>query len=172
MKSNLVASGDLYFPFVSHWWKKLNKSQWDRRGERERFVSSVNHHSNFLQHGQRRIRWKKKRFVFNEKETFCFLIDLERPSHRRSSRSRSRDRKSRRHRSRSREKDRKSRRSRSRSPRERSKKENRSEKKVDRKYKYWDVPPVGFEHITPIQYKAMQCKTRKTSWKFDRIRFV
>ena len=23
-------------------------------------------------------------------------------------------------------------------------------------YKYWDVPPPGFEHITPLQYKAMQ----------------
>ncbi|XP_076309478.1 splicing factor U2AF 50 kDa subunit-like isoform X1 [Tachypleus tridentatus] len=22
--------------------------------------------------------------------------------------------------------------------------------------RYWDVPPVGFEHITPLQYKAMQ----------------
>ena len=21
---------------------------------------------------------------------------------------------------------------------------------------YWDVPPAGFEHITPMQYKAMQ----------------
>ena len=21
---------------------------------------------------------------------------------------------------------------------------------------YWDVPPPGFEHITPMQYKAMQ----------------
>ena len=25
-------------------------------------------------------------------------------------------------------------------------------------YKYWDVPPVGFEHVTPMQYKAMQGK--------------
>ncbi|XP_041362449.1 splicing factor U2AF 50 kDa subunit-like [Gigantopelta aegis] len=23
-------------------------------------------------------------------------------------------------------------------------------------YKYWDIPPPGFEHITPMQYKAMQ----------------
>jgi len=29
-----------------------------------------------------------------------------------------------------------------------------------KKYKYWDVPPVGFEHITPAQYKAMQGKTK------------
>ena len=81
--------------------------------------------------------------------------------------SRSRDRKSRHHRDRSRERDRdhKYRRSphdhrhkshRSRSPREPSKTEN----KPIRKYKYWDVPPVGFEHITPVQYKAMQGNPR------------
>lgn len=23
-------------------------------------------------------------------------------------------------------------------------------------FRYWDVPPPGFEHITPLQYKAMQ----------------
>jgi len=89
-------------------------------------------------------------------------------NNRRSSRSRSRDRKSRRHRDRSREKESKRRRSRSphdnnrskhsrsRSPKDRSKKENKTEKKPVKKYKYWDVPPVGFEHITPVQYKAMQ----------------
>jgi splicing factor U2AF subunit len=89
-------------------------------------------------------------------------------NNRRSSRSRSRDRKSRRHRDRSRshERDTKRRRSpqdtnrnkpsRSGSPKDRPKKENKTEKKVIKKYKYWDVPPVGFEHITPIQYKAMQ----------------
>ena len=26
------------------------------------------------------------------------------------------------------------------------------------KYKFWDVPPVGYEHITPAQFKAMQGK--------------
>ena len=89
---------------------------------------------------------------------------------RRSTRSRSRDRKSRRHRDRSRSRDRDTKRrrsphekdrkkhSRSRSPKERAKKENKSETKPIRKYKYWDVPPAGFEHITPVQYKAMQCK--------------
>lgn len=35
----------------------------------------------------------------------------------------------------------------SRSPRHEKKKKVR---------KYWDVPPPGFEHITPMQYKAMQ----------------
>ena len=31
------------------------------------------------------------------------------------------------------------------------------EKKYKKKpCKYWDVPPAGFEHITPMQYKAMQ----------------
>ncbi|CAF3731926.1 unnamed protein product [Rotaria sp. Silwood1] len=89
-------------------------------------------------------------------------------TNRRSSRSRSRDRKSRRHRDRSREKERKRRRSRSphdnhrtkhsrsRSPKDSSKKEHKNDKKPVKKYKYWDVPPVGFEHITPVQYKAMQ----------------
>lgn len=26
------------------------------------------------------------------------------------------------------------------------------------KYKFWDVPPIGYEHITPMQFKAMQGK--------------
>lgn len=26
-------------------------------------------------------------------------------------------------------------------------------------YKFWDVPPVGYEHITPMQFKAMQGKS-------------
>ena len=56
------------------------------------------------------------------------------------SRDRSRDR-------RSRSKDR--RRSRS---RDRSKKTSKRRKPS----LYWDVPPPGFEHITPLQYKSMQ----------------
>ncbi|KAL5018631.1 hypothetical protein ScPMuIL_004353 [Solemya velum] len=66
------------------------------------------------------------------------------------SRSRSRGRRSRsreKKRSRSRERERK-RRSRS-----RSKERPRRRKKP---YKYWDVPPIGFEHMTTMQYKAMQ----------------
>ncbi|XP_071947763.1 splicing factor U2AF 50 kDa subunit-like [Antedon mediterranea] len=70
--------------------------------------------------------------------------DDDRGGGRRRSRSRSRER----HR-RSRSNDR--RRSRSRSPRDRGTK--RKPKKV---HKYWDVAPPGFEHITPLQYKAMQ----------------
>ncbi|KAK9508818.1 hypothetical protein O3M35_006282 [Rhynocoris fuscipes] len=63
--------------------------------------------------------------------------------HRKRSRSRSRDR-----RSRSRDKhDRK--RSRSRSPK-------KSKGRRRRPSLYWDVPPPGFEHISPLQYKAMQ----------------
>lgn len=67
-----------------------------------------------------------------------------------------RERERRRHRSRSRER----RRSRSRENRVR-----RSRSRDDRKQRssrrrkaslYWDVPPPGFEHITPLQYKAMQ----------------
>ncbi|XP_073703177.1 U2 small nuclear RNA auxiliary factor 2a isoform X1 [Garra rufa] len=86
--------------------------------------------------------------------------DKENKHHRRSgSRSRSRDRdRKRRSRDRDRErrggsrdrhgdsKDRRHRRSRS---------PHREKKKIKVK-KYWDVPPPGFEHITPMQYKAMQ----------------
>uniref|UniRef100_A0A8C5M0U6 Splicing factor U2AF subunit n=1 Tax=Leptobrachium leishanense TaxID=445787 RepID=A0A8C5M0U6_9ANUR len=63
-------------------------------------------------------------------------------SRERKRRSRSRARRAREQRSGSRD-----RRRRSRSPRPEKKKKVR---------KYWDVPPPGFEHITPIQYKAMQ----------------
>ncbi len=35
-------------------------------------------------------------------------------------------------------------------------KDEKREKKKKKPYKYWDVPPQGFEHITPFQYKAMQ----------------
>ncbi|KAL7057787.1 hypothetical protein AAHC03_017148 [Spirometra sp. Aus1] len=64
---------------------------------------------------------------------------------RRRSRSSSRGR---RHRSRDRSRDRHSRRrhSRHRSP-------SQTKTLV---YKYWDVPPPGFEHMTPLQYKALQ----------------
>lgn len=31
-----------------------------------------------------------------------------------------------------------------------------------KKYKYWDVPPIGYEHITPMQFKAMQGKLMST----------
>lgn len=65
-------------------------------------------------------------------------------------RHRSRDR-SRTPRRRSRSRDR--RRSRSRSPRG-GKNGNRSRRR--KPSLYWDVPPPGFEHITPLQYKAMQ----------------
>ncbi|KAJ8334374.1 hypothetical protein SKAU_G00400130 [Synaphobranchus kaupii] len=79
--------------------------------------------------------------------------DKENRHHRRRtpSRSRSRERKRRSRERRSRDqrsdsKDRRQRRS-SNSP-------HREKKKKVRKY--WDVPPPGFEHITPMQYKAMQ----------------
>ncbi|XP_023945937.1 splicing factor U2AF 50 kDa subunit [Bicyclus anynana] len=62
-------------------------------------------------------------------------------------RRRSRSRERRRSRSRSKER-REKRRSKSRSPSKRSRRRKPS--------LYWDVPPPGFEHITPLQYKAMQ----------------
>ena len=68
-------------------------------------------------------------------------------------RSRSRDRKRRRSRSRDRDRghrERRRSRSRERSP-ERVRGRQRRKKSL-----YWDVPPPGFEHITPMQYKAMQ----------------
>ncbi|XP_043216425.1 splicing factor U2AF 50 kDa subunit-like [Amphibalanus amphitrite] len=79
-------------------------------------------------------------------------------------RSRDRDRDRRRSRSRDRDRDRR-RRSRSRdkrdSRRDRSPRDDRGATavtKLTRKKpsKYWDVPPPGFEHISPVQYKAMQ----------------
>jgi len=77
-------------------------------------------------------------------------------------RSRSRDR-NRRRRSRSKDKDRKRSRSKDRKNRSRSKdrarkgsKEKEKAAPVKKVHKYWDVPPPGFEHITPMQYKAMQ----------------
>ncbi|XP_064456616.1 splicing factor U2AF 50 kDa subunit-like isoform X2 [Ornithodoros turicata] len=73
----------------------------------------------------------------------------ERRRDRRRSRSRSRSRE-RRRRSRSRDRKKGTSRSRSRS-RDRAKKSRRRKPSL-----YWDVPPPGFEHITPLQYKAMQ----------------
>jgi len=57
------------------------------------------------------------------------------------------------------------RRSRSRETRRRSRSRSRGGERDDRRRQksrrrkpslYWDVPPPGFEHITPMQYKAMQ----------------
>jgi len=60
-------------------------------------------------------------------------------------------------RSRSRERRRDDSRERVKSSRNRSR-ERRSPRKLKRRRpsKYWDVAPVGFEHVTPLQYKAMQ----------------
>merc|ERR1719468_1250543 len=44
--------------------------------------------------------------------------------------------------------------------RKRSKSRDRSKKEAPKRRRkpslYWDVPPPGFEHITPLQYKSMQ----------------
>ncbi|XP_056141648.1 U2 small nuclear RNA auxiliary factor 2a isoform X2 [Lampris incognitus] len=92
--------------------------------------------------------------------------DKENRHHRRSpSRSRSRERKRR-----SRDRDRRSRDRRGDSKERRQRRSSPSnqpqeiavsrsphrEKKKNKVKKYWDVPPPGFEHITPMQYKAMQ----------------
>jgi len=73
----------------------------------------------------------------------------------REKRSRSRDR------DRSRSRDRDSRRDRDKDERRRSRSRDRGDrgKKSSKRRKpslYWDVPPPGFEHITPMQYKSMQ----------------
>ena len=87
---------------------------------------------------------------------------------RRKSRSRSKERERRRRsRDRSRDRHRKKTRSRSKSrererpdrERDRSPLELDSGPRVSRRRKisiWWDRPPTGFEHITPLQYKAMQ----------------
>lgn len=75
----------------------------------------------------------------------------------RKQRSRSRDNKKSRSRSRERENNRRKRsRSRDKS-RDRKRAVSKDRKPRKKKpYKYWDIPPPGFEHISPMQYKAMQ----------------
>lgn len=90
----------------------------------------------------------------------------ERVSPKREERSRSprrerKEKKKKKHRSRSRSRDRRRHRSRSKSRerrRSRSRSGDRKSKKSRRKKpsQFWDVPPPGFEHITPLQYKALQ----------------
>ncbi|CAM9744026.1 unnamed protein product [Lampetra planeri] len=98
----------------------------------------------------------EKQLLNNREERLAEHGKVRRHSHKKRSRSHSRSRK---RRSRSRDHKRRSRRcpcpacsrplagSRSRSPKKCRKK---------KAYKYWDVPAPGFEHITPLQYKAMQ----------------
>ncbi|XP_067137156.1 splicing factor U2AF 50 kDa subunit isoform X2 [Centruroides vittatus] len=73
--------------------------------------------------------------------------DRKRSRSRSQSRSRSRDRRLRRSRSRSRDK---------RKARSRSRSRDRRRSRRRKPSLYWDIPPPGFEHITPLQYKAMQ----------------
>ncbi|KAF7633711.1 hypothetical protein Mgra_00006892 [Meloidogyne graminicola] len=54
-------------------------------------------------------------------------------------------------------KDRKRTRSRSpRSPKKREEYHSKRERRQPLKYKYWDVPPSGYEHMTPKEYKELQ----------------
>ncbi|KAE9418094.1 hypothetical protein Angca_002522, partial [Angiostrongylus cantonensis] len=81
-------------------------------------------------------------------------------------RDRDRDRDRKRHkrsrtrsRSRSKERDRERRRSRERESRDRDRDRERdraSRSEPKKKYRFWDIPPVGFEHLTPKEYKAQQ----------------
>lgn len=97
--------------------------------------------------------------------------NADRHTERHTDRDRDRDRKKDRERRKSRERERKRSRSRdreqretrrrkSRSPRDRDTRNRRSpERRTTRRrkkpYKYWDIPPSGFEHMTPMQYKAL-----------------
>ncbi|XP_060523050.1 splicing factor U2AF 50 kDa subunit [Cylas formicarius] len=76
--------------------------------------------------------------------------ERERSKERDRGRRRSRSREHRRRPSRSRSRERRKR-SRSASPRYKNSHSRRRKPSL-----YWDVPPPGFEHITPLQYKAMQ----------------
>jgi len=37
-----------------------------------------------------------------------------------------------------------------------SRDDKRDSRKPKKPYKYWDVAPPGYEHMTPVQYKALQ----------------
>ncbi|RWS13205.1 splicing factor U2AF 50 kDa subunit-like protein [Dinothrombium tinctorium] len=88
--------------------------------------------------------------------------DREKRRHRSRSRSRSKERSRRREKEREerhRRREKSKERERRRKSRSRSKSPPHPPKKVSRRKKasqYWDIPPPGFEHITPYQYKAMQ----------------
>uniref|UniRef100_A0AAZ3P0V6 Splicing factor U2AF subunit n=1 Tax=Oncorhynchus tshawytscha TaxID=74940 RepID=A0AAZ3P0V6_ONCTS len=114
-----------------------------------------------LQRQDRALDSREHPYVKSEK-------DKENRHHRRSpSRSRSRERKRRSRdkdrRSRDRRGDSKERRPRRSSPSQQQPQEiavsrspHRETKKKNKVKKYWDVPPPGFEHISVMQYKAMQ----------------
>lgn len=70
-------------------------------------------------------------------------------------RRRSRDRERERDRDRGGERDRDARRHASVRSRNSDTKRERSPR-LKKKFKYWDLPPIGFEHITPAEYKALQ----------------
>ena len=84
------------------------------------------------------------------------------PDDRQDNRRRDRDRERNRRRSRSRSRNRydgreRSRRSRSRDRVNKGSRDGREKKSRRRKPSmYWDVPPPGYEHVTPLQFKAMQ----------------
>ncbi|KAK1878338.1 Splicing factor U2AF 65 kDa subunit [Dissostichus eleginoides] len=101
---------------------------------------------------EKRSRSREKRSRSREKRS----RSREKRSRSREKRSRSREKRSRSREKRSRSRERKSRdrRSSSRDHKKHSHSPRRTRKKRTRKY--WDVPPPGFEHITPMQYKALQ----------------
>ncbi|XP_068435196.1 splicing factor U2AF 65 kDa subunit-like isoform X2 [Clinocottus analis] len=97
----------------------------------------------------KRSRSREKRSRSREKRSRSRSREKRSRSRSREKRSRSRDK-----RSRSRDKRSRDRRSSSRDHKKHSHSPRRTRKR--RTCKYWDVAPPGFEHITPMQYKAMQ----------------
>ena len=92
----------------------------------------------------------------------ALALDLDGAREEKRKRSRSHDRKKTRSGSRDRKRSRSRERRRSRDrvrSRSRDRRHGGAGSKRSRRRKpslYWDVPPPGFEHITPMQYKAMQ----------------
>lgn len=99
---------------------------------------------------------KKMLFVCCKKSLYVYtlIIILDRERDKDRDRDRERDR---RHRSRSRDRRKRSR-SRSKERRERKRSNSPKKNRGSRRRKqslYWDVPPPGFEHITPLQVKII-----------------
>ncbi|XP_068581902.1 splicing factor U2AF 65 kDa subunit-like isoform X3 [Cebidichthys violaceus] len=119
--------------------EEFEKQLSENRQERERERHKKRSRSGSPARGDKHRSWSKDRGSRSR----------EKRSRSREKRSRSREK-----RSRSREKRSRDRRSSSRDHKKHSHSPRRTRKK--RTCKYWDVPPPGFEHITPMQYKAMQ----------------
>ncbi|KAK6179221.1 hypothetical protein SNE40_011630 [Patella caerulea] len=93
---------------------------------------------------------------FEREQNLNFDSSRSKSDDKEKSRDKRRSRSPRAKRSRSRDRDRKRSRSRDRTRRKKSKSHSPKPPKRKKPYKYWDVPPAGFEHMSVPQYKAMQ----------------